>query len=505
MSTLPSNPEEWPRDPFDLLGVTHEAASEEVRRAYTRLVRKYRPDDHPHEFQQIRSAYELVMRWVEARSRSQAPDVESEREEAVDRPVIELFASAGSQSIDPPQARVENPTTGNASPQLDVAFPESRHDSRGGERNKPTFSESLDAAWNLARDGNADAAFAALIALRDQSPQDPEPWLRLFWLRLISPELDPGRFPVEWLIEGLRATAFSPRLQRPYCDELERSAALIHCEVGYRLLETNAPLERLFDVARSRWRAAVRVNAWPRIDQDLDLLRGRLMIDHPDEWVQQIFTALDYAVWSPHDGARKLAERCQRELAGFRDRELALSHLYERHAYVVELARDPHVAANTLFDETMRRLVRNSWNANYSDLLPDLQQLAQKWLDQPAAALQMVTSFALTSSVGFDQLWRLVQRLPVPNELRPDRERVAYAIPQITQFMTAVGGYEYRAWRVSLLEFCLRELIWPDEILEYLANRKSWRDSTEPMEAIRGDAPLYCIVCVVISFLATVS
>jgi curved DNA-binding protein CbpA len=498
MSTLSSNPEEWPRDPFELLGLRQENSAEEARRAYTRLVRKYRPDENPQEFQRIRAAYEVVTQVIEARSRFDAAQEGTPRQASGE---ATTFDESGRGDAAP--ARSDDGTGDSSTPSLDVAFPQSRHDSRGVEKNEPTFAESVDAAWNLVREGSDNAAFAALIALRDRTPQDPEPWLRLYWLRLMAPALDPARFPAEWLIEGLQATGFSPRLLRPYCSELERSAALIHCEVGYRLLDAEAPLERLLEAARSRWRAASRVNAWGRIDQDLDALRRQLMIDHPDQWVDQIFTALDYAVWSSHEGARKLADRCQRELAGFRDRELALAQLYERHAYVVELAGDPHVAGNILFDETMRRLIRSSWNATYSDLLPDLQQLARKWLDDPAAALSMVTTFALSSAVGFEQLWRLVRQLPIPEDLQPNRDRVEYAIPRITQFMNSVGGHDYRGWRASLLEFCIREMIWPSEILDFLANRKSWYGSTDQVEAMQGDAPMFCIVCVVFSFLAT--
>lgn len=503
MTTLSSDPEEWPRDPFELLGLRPENSAEEARRAYTRLVRKYRPDDQPQEFQRIRAAYEVVVQVIEARSRFGAAPAEDSQERTVRQPPPGATTLDELARVDSPPPRSDDEKSVDRTSSLDVAFPESRHDSRGIETIEPTFAESVDAAWNLVREGSDNAALAALIALRDRSPQDPEPWLRLYWLRLVAPSLDPARFPAEWLIQGLQATGFSPRLLRPYSDELERSASLIHCEVGYRLLETKASLERLLEVARCRWRAASRVNAWPRIDQDLDALRGHLMIDHPDQWVEQIFTALDYAVWSSHEGARKLADRCQRELSGFRDRELALAPLYERHAYVVELAGDPHVAGNILFDETMRRVIRNSWNATYSDLLPDLQQLARRWLDDPAAALSMVTSFALSSAIGFEQLWRLVRQLPIPEELRPDRDRVEYAIPQITQFMTSVGGHDFRAWRASLLEFCIREIIWPSEILDFLANRNSWYGSTEPIEAIQGDAPMFCVVCVVFSFLAT--
>lgn len=47
-------------DPYELLGVTRDTEPAAVKKAYARLVRAYRPDRAPREFQRVREAFELV-------------------------------------------------------------------------------------------------------------------------------------------------------------------------------------------------------------------------------------------------------------------------------------------------------------------------------------------------------------------------------------------------------------------------------------------------------------
>jgi hypothetical protein len=47
---LPDDPRRWPGDPFELLGVARGAVEIEIKRAYTRLIRRFKPEHHPEEF-----------------------------------------------------------------------------------------------------------------------------------------------------------------------------------------------------------------------------------------------------------------------------------------------------------------------------------------------------------------------------------------------------------------------------------------------------------------------
>src|SRR4051812_35481070 len=58
---LPDDPRYWPRDPFELLGVAAGASETELKRAYTRLIRRFKPEHSPEQFRLVREAYEAAL------------------------------------------------------------------------------------------------------------------------------------------------------------------------------------------------------------------------------------------------------------------------------------------------------------------------------------------------------------------------------------------------------------------------------------------------------------
>src|SRR6478752_3317379 len=64
---LPDDPAEWPTDPFALPGVEPGASELDIKRAYTRLIRRFKPEHAPDQFRRIREAYEACLegfRWL---------------------------------------------------------------------------------------------------------------------------------------------------------------------------------------------------------------------------------------------------------------------------------------------------------------------------------------------------------------------------------------------------------------------------------------------------------
>jgi hypothetical protein len=69
--SLPDDPARWPSNPCELLGVPFGGALRDLRRAYTRLIRVYKPEQYPEQFRLIRAAYDYLLPF--ARS-SDAPE-----------------------------------------------------------------------------------------------------------------------------------------------------------------------------------------------------------------------------------------------------------------------------------------------------------------------------------------------------------------------------------------------------------------------------------------------
>ena len=51
-------------DPFDLLGLERDCSERDLKRAYARLIRVYRPDRDPAEFRRVREAFEAAQGWL---------------------------------------------------------------------------------------------------------------------------------------------------------------------------------------------------------------------------------------------------------------------------------------------------------------------------------------------------------------------------------------------------------------------------------------------------------
>jgi len=72
MDSLPENSlsddiSGWPLSPYGILGLERNVARTDVRRAYSALIKRFRPETHPQHFQRILEAFESVLAAVEAR------------------------------------------------------------------------------------------------------------------------------------------------------------------------------------------------------------------------------------------------------------------------------------------------------------------------------------------------------------------------------------------------------------------------------------------------------
>ena len=90
MKELPEEFHLWPDDPFDLLNLKRSDDARTAKRAYFKLIRKYKPDRFPAEFQKIREAYESVESWLQWHREDDEPDEQSDNEPVDSHPNVEV-------------------------------------------------------------------------------------------------------------------------------------------------------------------------------------------------------------------------------------------------------------------------------------------------------------------------------------------------------------------------------------------------------------------------------
>ncbi len=64
---LPENVTQWPRDPFQLIGVTKDVDPKEFKRTYTRLIKRFKPEQFPEQFRLLREAYDQIQQFLQYR------------------------------------------------------------------------------------------------------------------------------------------------------------------------------------------------------------------------------------------------------------------------------------------------------------------------------------------------------------------------------------------------------------------------------------------------------
>jgi len=497
---LPDNPSDWPLDPFQLLGVDPDADANALRRAYNRLLRLYRPEDRPDEFQRIRAAYEQTKQFAEHRRAF------LEREPA--------FPERDTPEDEPPRA--ERPTSGgagegeprDASPAENERRPEDRAPSDAARSPSPRPSsprsspdDRMSAAWETARNGDPVSAYATFRALRNERPADPAPILRLYWLLVIAREVDADREPADWLCDGLRSCGFASNLAALYERELEREPAIVGRESGRSLLAL-APAARAGDLAAPRWRAAARSDQWDVIERDLDDLRPRLSLDAPVAWARLLFVAIDHLAFGLPHKARSLLKVCRSELDALRTYELELSQEFEQLARLDEFTAAPLFLSEHDGAELLLELIRESWRRTAWELRGLLMATVETWVREPVKALALLDDLRKASPAGMEQVERLVKQAPIPWHVIARDRRAESHRRLIQEFLEDEIAADYAQWRGRLLEFCLHEAATPAEVVAHLCDDATFVNSDETARRIDDDVGLHCVQTGCMAFLS---
>lgn len=320
---LPDDMTDWPTDPFDLLGVTPGASDADIKRAYTRLLRRFKPEHHPDQFRRIREAYEACQERVAwyrpdsvevsppppppPRRVPQAPP--ASREPVVDRPVTPA----------PDREPVVDPAI-NPAPPLDP----------------------IEELWEAAVAGNEPEAYAGLVRICEESPDDATLPLRLYWLLTLTPTLDTHRTRHHWLADALARSKLRGPAVELYRRELETDpeGALDDAfEPGpyFEALTAGGSAAALLGVARWRVSAAGRLGWIGRMRADLSALRDSLVMDDEAGWLGLLVLAAAWVAWAD---SVETTHYISGEIAQLSHLQLSQSSLFDRMEEVEQVVKD---------------------------------------------------------------------------------------------------------------------------------------------------------------------
>jgi hypothetical protein len=246
---LPDNFKRWPDDPFAVLGVVRGASDTDIKRAYNRLLRRFKPERFPDQFQKLRECYEDCL--------TQSPWYRHEADESTE--------SEAPFILDAPRE-----VTKDAAAEL----------------------------WRAAIEGRPAEAYAGLVDSHRTFPDRRDLPLRLYWLLAIHPELDSFRTRHDWLLVALKLARLSGPPAEIYRRELETNPAAMLGGAFERLLANEADPAQLQALANMRIAAAARSKAAEVLFSDLQVLRLRRAELGEVAWLALLTHTIVWTAWS---------------------------------------------------------------------------------------------------------------------------------------------------------------------------------------------------------------
>ncbi len=362
---LPDDVHNWPEDPFALLGVERGADDDTIRRAYTRLIRRFKPERAPEQFQKIRDAFEscqMQASWFR-------PD-----DPFADEPASELPAWTPQQDLPP---------------------------------------DEVEKLWTLAVEGNLASAYAGLAQQARASERVDLP-LRLYWLLTLEPDLDDSRTRHHWLALALKQSQLGGAALELYRRELEADAPAALNEPYEDLIAGRG--ESVLTFTRLRINAAGKAGRFSFIEHDLKQAKRCLGIDGDLDWLGLITCAHDWAAW---DQPAPLMVYLAAELHQLRHLELNNSYFFDRIEEGDRWSQEQLAIKRSGLPEGFVQLVANTW-ANYSAVTRgEMLAATEPMLTVPSRYLARLDDLIQARGNGFAVLATMaLERLQRP--LEPD-------------------------------------------------------------------------------------
>ncbi len=426
--TLPDDPAEWPEDPFALLGLTTDCDKSALRKAYSRLIKDYKPEQFPTEFRKIRDAYEAVQSFLQFRA-SVGPWSSKSETHSTD------VGGAG--------------LTDSSSRQVPSAGP----------------SQVL-SAWDKARDGDEAGAYAQLRSALTESPGEEDICVRLYWLLLLNPGLDHGRTPLDWVDTSLQHGMWTRRIAGLLSQHARMRPSDAVGERYEKYLKLAVEPNHMLNILNCRWRAAGQLGHWQVVIQDLRAFRQRT-VDQPHAWGQALVLAMDHVVWDTHPDAAQCQRMVKQEMAQLKDVELAFSDEFDRLEFLQELAAETR-RLNSLSSEwrPLTQLLTQAANQSFEEVRRALLFFLQdKLQQQPPSILNYLLRLAKFSEPVFVGLSAIIKRVYANSSAmhQPDPD-LAVLRQRFEMSSRGLNFADYETLRQDIFVFCVQEYVLPPAV-----------------------------------------
>jgi hypothetical protein len=427
---LPPELERWPANPYALLGVTPAVAPRDLKRAYTQLIRIYKPEQFPEHFRRLRAAYESILRCTPNFTDASKPD------------------APGSQII------------------LQFKAPVERNNQITSDDEQ--WTKSVDELWEMACNALESPAYERLRSLHDRHPGHPDLCARLYWLLALAPEVDPVRAPEDWLAEGMMSGGLAGPLGELYRRELLLNPTEATSQRCARLLGAPANAGVLASFVEARWRAAAWLaDASPMVAADLEQLRPRIEREDHDVWIGLLLPAIEHLLWSQNAVLRQIANELKAEVERDIHSHRRMDAALDRLEMSTEIA-DVWQKRGLDLPRELVAVMRQSRLQAVSELRPQWEAYLARALAEPFDLFDTLDAVASQSSVAISALHEPLAWWHSMVGAISDQRSEAQLSALVCEFLKRSDFFEYRAFRPKLLEFCLHESLTAEQFEQSL-------------------------------------
>ncbi len=427
---LPDDLTRWPTDPYELLDVTRETSARDIKRAYTKLLRRYKPEQFPEQFRRIRDAYETLLRYAEW---FHPGEVTKPSEVSSDSPVTKELAEEPAAAQ--PREREVEPT--------------------------------LDDYWQRACAGEEVQAYAALRRIQERRLGDEDVYVRLYWLLWARPDLDKERRAGDWLQEGLRQTLRPGSLLHLLQEDLEEYPEAAFGESYARLLDLGLPSGLLSNLLEARWLAADRLYKLAQCQGDLESFRGRFLSDNEELWLRLMVDLAARLVCAEPGSDGEFFDACVEECMRSRHLSLKLAYLFDRLDVLCDMRKQWHRMYLHAVPEPLLRLLRFGPNRSFEEIRPLLEEVLALICESPTKWLRYFDLIAKTVPGALASFETVLEELGYRSRSEPSDERDAQTLTTLAHtFLRARRRQAYVSFRMPLLVFCLRKALSPERMAE---------------------------------------
>jgi len=470
---LPEDFNLWPSDPFALLNVKR---SDELK-----LIRKYKPDRFPAEFQKIREAYETVESWLKWHRHDDEPDELSNSQPDDSHSNVEA-----AQLVDEPAPVKPAGKSGSFDAAGEVSSTDTEFEAVGETAPRPQLSSPMDRFYESLNSTGLRSAVEHLknVDTSDGMEQISQANLATYFIARLVPGstgksslnqtsttdygiLESDLKRLSWLLKSIRSAEHSPAALDQLRIELDENYLLANCNVFNRSLDKIDDYRTLASLYRIRWQAIGHYQ--PRtVVEDLKKLQPRSLDfgGYQGDWLSLLSESMSYTIW--HQDERCLAhnDECWREIS--ENDQSWTSDSVE----LLMLGAD-----QWRMDVSFRWSAATPWARC---TLPETSRaiwmpVAEEISTDPKGSLKTLNYHFQTSSMAMTLFEEGLQNLA---SLNTDSE----------------GDADYRRNRIPMMEFCILNQMSP---MTFAAAANSFLAPEENVgwfELVQSDGPLRCVV-----------